>query len=417
MSRSNSIKKVISTDEHREKTQELLYGFVLAMEMLELYSNSSLATSIDDSQVAAAREDGSLEICLVFPGSVGWHCQLRIHGNPNSRVSSLIWFRSSSKGSSRLLSSSIDGSISEWDLFYLKQKLLPPFAEVLLIKTVVVQIKDLVEVSIKLSVHIVREFVLIYVYLQIVLDSIGVSIWQIAIEPFDDSLLPTQHVPQKVVTSQWRVLSLVWSLDAKLIFSGSNDGYVTCIDMLVSVALSAKCSMLWLLFRLALDDRFCLYNAGRLNWVMRCGTLVSADSTGTVQFWDSQYGTLLQVHSCHKGDVNALAAVPSHNRVVSAGSNGQVLPYWICMVRFEIGWGNPPRNSNVLVITTSSNQIYAFDVEAKQLGQWSMHHMFFLPRRFQESPGEVIGLSFPLSSGSTSVIIYSARSALLSLHL
>lgn len=36
----------------------------------------ALATSADDSQVAAAREDGSLEIWLVSPGSVGWHCQL-----------------------------------------------------------------------------------------------------------------------------------------------------------------------------------------------------------------------------------------------------------------------------------------------------------------------------------------------------
>lgn len=63
----------------------------------------------------------------------------------------------------------------------------------------------------------------------------------------------------------------------------------------------------------------------------RCGTLVSADSTGSVQFWDSQHGTLLQAHSLHKGGVNALAAAPSHNRVFSAGSDGQVQdvgPLW-----------------------------------------------------------------------------------------
>lgn len=52
---------------------------------------------------------------------------------------------------------------------------------------------------------------------------------------------------------------------------------------------------------------------------------MSGDSTGSVQFWDSQQGTLLQAHSFHKGDVNALVAAPSHNRVFSAGSDGQVL--------------------------------------------------------------------------------------------
>lgn len=36
----------------------------------------ALTTSADDTQVAVAREDGSLEIWLVSPGSIGWHCQL-----------------------------------------------------------------------------------------------------------------------------------------------------------------------------------------------------------------------------------------------------------------------------------------------------------------------------------------------------
>lgn len=70
--------------------------------------------------------------------------------------------------------------------------------------------------------------------------------------------------------------------------------------------------------------------------------------------------------------------------------------------------GFPPSNSNVLVITTSLNQIYVLDVEAKQLGEWSRQHKNILPRRFQDFPGEVIGLSFP-PSNSTSVMIYSSR--------
>lgn len=38
-----------------------------------------------------------------------------------------------------------------------------------------------------------------------------------------------------------------------------------------------------------------------------------------------------------------------------------------------------------------------------------MRHTFVLPRRYQEFPGEVIGLSFPPSSSSSSVVIYSSR--------
>lgn len=59
---------------------------VSAMEKLQMRRCSSvdwkpsavlaLATSFDGSQVAAVREDGTLEIWLVAPGSVGWHCQL-----------------------------------------------------------------------------------------------------------------------------------------------------------------------------------------------------------------------------------------------------------------------------------------------------------------------------------------------------
>lgn len=36
----------------------------------------------------------------------------------------------------------------------------------------------------------------------------------------------------------------------------------------------------------------------------------------------------MQAHSYHKGDVNALAAAPGHNRVFSAGSDGQVLHFY-----------------------------------------------------------------------------------------
>jgi hypothetical protein len=38
--------------------------------------------------------------------------------------------------------------------------------------------------------------------------------------------------------------------------------------------------------------------------------------------------------------------------------------------------GFPPRKNNLLIITTSSNQVYAFDAEARQFGEWSMQHIY-----------------------------------------
>ncbi|KAI3865140.1 hypothetical protein MKX03_029227 [Papaver bracteatum] len=304
----------------------------------------ALATSIQDgSKVAAAREDGSLEIWVFSPSSVGWHCQLTIHGYPNSRVSSLVWCRSNcnTKPDGRLLSSNIDGSISEWDLFHLKQKIL--------------------------------------------LDSIGTSIWQMAVEPLDESLLPTQNDTQRAVNGHatntgtslsdddttesddddidaielyqmiedprlaigcddgcvriyvvsdsdlltynrtlprvsGRVLSVAWSSDAKSIFSGSSDGFIRCWDAQSNNEV----------YRITVGMGGSRSRSDLCVWCLiylKAGTLVSGDSTGSVQFWDVEQGTLLQAHSCHKGDVNALAPSPSQNEVFSAGSDGQVIQY------------------------------------------------------------------------------------------
>ncbi|KAL8130963.1 hypothetical protein AgCh_007044 [Apium graveolens] len=295
----------------------------------------ALATSPDDSRIAAAREDGAVEIWLVAPGAAAWHCQLTIHGDPNSRVSSLVWCNSSGFESfGRLFSSSIDGSISEWDLFELRQK------------SVV---------------------------------SIGVSIWQMAAAPYkkssyshekkysqhikaindssDDDCSESENDDDSVVTTDGsviedaniamacddgcvriytvsdeliyrkslprvsgRTLSVTWSTDANKIFSGSSDGLIRCWDpetareiYRITVGLGGSGS----------GPELCIWSLLSL----RTGTLVSADSSGSVQFWDSQMGTLLQAHTRHKGDVNALSASPSHNMVFSAGSDGQVILY------------------------------------------------------------------------------------------
>ncbi|CAM8911121.1 unnamed protein product [Rhodiola kirilowii] len=295
----------------------------------------ALATSVDDSQVAAAREDGSLEIWVVSPGSINWHCQLTVHGDSMSRVSSLVWCRSNSQRgrAERLLSSSIDGAVYEWDLFNLKQKA--------------------------------------------VLESVGVSIWQMAVSPItqssngyinghvngdangtrdhnstdsededdtyghreesldedpvvalasDDGCVRMYNVTESdrlvyrksLPRVSGRTLSVTWSPDGGSIYTGSSDGYIRCWD--------AKSSQE--IYRINLGHGSVASGSDICIWsllALRNGSVVSADSSGSIQFWDSSHGTLLQKHSLHQGDASVLAAAPSHDRVFSAGSDGQII--------------------------------------------------------------------------------------------
>ncbi|CAA6667468.1 unnamed protein product [Spirodela intermedia] len=291
------------------------------MEKLWVYRNNSLewkpsavlalATSADGSRVAAAREDGSMEIWLVSPGSVGWHCQLSV-------FVALVPSELTKLGPGRLISSSLDGSLSEWDIFSLQQK--------------------------------------------VIVDYVGAAIWQMAAgpsnylaQPSKTELRSTMNGSANVFSESssessdsdedsyethgesnesenrqlafacddgcvrlyfssdsdtltykrtfprvsGRMLSVTWSLDGKLIFSGSSDGFVRCWD-----ASYAHEVYRITVGSLGTGQEICVWSL----LYLRCGTLVSGDSAGGVQFWDSRLGTFLQAHSHHKGDVNVLAA-------------------------------------------------------------------------------------------------------------
>lgn len=300
----------------------------------------ALTTSADDLQVAAAREDGSLEIWLVSPGSVGWHCQLTIHGDPRSRVSSLAWCPTGPCG--RLFSSSIDGSVSEWDLFNLKQKNVLESIGISIWQMAVAPLSDIPVNSADRSQHRgngylsngnnngdnsesseseddsdpdeVHEKPFVEdPRVAVACDDGCVRIYTV---PDSDELIYSKSLPRV----SGRILSVTWSSDAGRIYSGSSDGFIRCWDAKLSQEIYRITVGLG---GLGSGSELCIWSL----LALRCGTLVSADSTGSVQFWDSQHGTLLQAHSSHKGDVNALAAAPSHNRVFSAGSDGQVILY------------------------------------------------------------------------------------------
>ncbi|MED6133282.1 hypothetical protein PIB30_027043 [Stylosanthes scabra] len=334
---------------------------------------TALATSLDGLRVAAARQDGSLELWLVSPGSIGWHCQLTIHGDPSTRVSSLVWCPGGSNGMpcGRLFSSNIDGSVSKWDLFRLKQttvldsdgvsiwQMAVTFpTKVDLVNTVpngdimgngyASKLKDLDEHESSDSdedydsTDAGNQSVLESPRVAIGYDDGSVRIYAISDE---DEFVYVKSLPRV----KGRVLSVTWSSDAHYIYSGSSDGLIRCWDATSSHEIYRITAGLG---GLGGGNELCIWSLLSL----RSGTLVSGDSSGSVQFWDSKHGTLLQAHSLHKGDVNALAASPSHDRVFSAGSDGQVILYRLS--------SQSPSSDNVNPNVTMKKWIYVHYVRS-----------------------------------------------------
>ncbi|XP_058725108.1 WD repeat-containing protein PCN-like [Vicia villosa] len=305
---------------------------------------TALATSIDGSRVAASREDGSLELWLVSPNTIGWHCQLTIHGDPNRIVSSLVWCPGGEKEfpHGRLFSSNIDGSVSFWDLCHLKQTMVLESNGVSIWQMAVALSKsDDGETN---GVHMENGFSKRFlngfddhedsesdedsdsdspeVLKQSSLEGPRVAV------AFDDGCVriftisdTNEFIYLKSLTRvTGRVLSVAWSDDAKFIFSGSSDGIIRIWN--AKSGLEAH----RIPARLGGDSghELCIWSL----LYLRSGTLVSGDSSGSVQFWDCQLGVPSQEPiTRHKGDVHALAAAPNHNMVFSAGSDGKVVLY------------------------------------------------------------------------------------------
>lgn len=300
---------------------------------------TALATSIDGTRVAASREDGSLELWLVSANTIGWHCQLTIHGDPNRIVSSLIWCPGGGFPHGRLFSSNIDGSVSFWDLQQLKQTMVLESTGVSIWKMAVTLAKsDDVETN---GHHIGNGYLKKFhgsdenenIESDEDSDSPDVLKQSNSVVPrvavaFDDGCVKIYTISdanefiylKSLNRVKGRVLSVTWSTDAKFICSGSSDGIIRIWDAKSGIEAHNMSA------GLGRDSghELCIWSL----LYLRSGILVSGDSSGSVQFWDCREGAPSQQPiTKHKGDVHALAVAPDHNMLFSAGADGQVILY------------------------------------------------------------------------------------------
>lgn len=103
--------------------------------------------------------------------------------------------------------------------------------------------------------------------------------------------------------------------------AGGADGIIKKLDVK-----SGQCVL-----RITLEEQ---QSCSTLVWDLRVlsdSTIVSADSLGKVQLWNSSHGTLVQSHHLHTADVLTLAVSEDESKIYSSGIDQKV----ICLQRVE----------------------------------------------------------------------------------
>ncbi|PRW61122.1 WD40 repeat [Chlorella sorokiniana] len=255
----------------------------------------ALAASGDASLLAAAREDGDIELYETATN----HCFQRIPGHKDSCLTCVALVdEEEGKGglTSRLLTGGLDGALVEWDV---EQRRAGPAA-----------------------------------------DSLGGAVWQLAPEPgacikqeasarvaaaCDDGCArifvaewgaPGLVYSKTLPRVEGRCLAVAWHPSGEVLATAGTDG---CIH-LWNVASGHE------VLRITAGDGTGASKEGCI-WslvVLPDGTVVSGDSAGNVQFWDGRFGTLLAGFSQHQADVLQLAASADGNMVFAAGVDPQL---------------------------------------------------------------------------------------------
>eukprot|EP00892_Ulva_mutabilis_P000419 jgi/Ulvmu1/10378/UM061_0061.1 len=252
----------------------------------------AVAICADQTLVAVARDNGSIELW----NSASWTCVLVLPGKGDAAFTSLCWSFDHVKKQWRLFSCGLDGYVVEWCL-----RRRQPLATS---------------------------------------SSMGGAAWHMAAKPdppqstandepedplmalaTDDGAvrilaaapnMPGLQYRSTAGRADARALSVTWRQDGKVVYAGFSDGCIRALDVesgTETLRITAGA------------------NPGRGRepaciWALAClpdGCLASGCSRGMVQFWETQFGTLLSSVQQHQADVNALAAAPDGSAVFAAG--------------------------------------------------------------------------------------------------
>ncbi|XP_044125682.1 U3 small nucleolar RNA-associated protein 4 homolog [Bufo gargarizans] len=242
-----------------------------------------MAYSEETERLAVARNDGSVEV-YNFPAN--YYQETVIPGDDRRSTQSICW-----APGGRLFSAGLNGEIIEYDL---------------------------TKLCVKYS-----------------LDAFGGPIWGIAASPSgtqlavcgeDGSVKLFNISPEKIVFEKSlnrqkdRILCLAWHPSGSQIVTGS-----------VKVIRVFSVTSGHLLHRLKVDRRpLNVQNRECVVWsvaVLSCGEVVSVDSTGKLQFWELDNGTLIRTYNVTSCDALSLAVNQTEDSLLVGTAEGLILQF------------------------------------------------------------------------------------------
>ena len=246
---------------------------------------TSVSISRSGKYVAVARQNGNIDIWATD----GWLCLKTIFGNGEGGIRFLSWLSTQDVNGierERLISTGLNGSIVEWDLHSLT------------VKTVS--------------------------------DSYGGAVWGAAmnhsdtllaiacedgsIRLFDISQAGQINYLRAIGHHEGAALSVAFSLDDKHLASGGSDCTIRLWDI------EENSNLQRMVVETYGTNRVCVWTMSYVAGNM----LVTGDSLGRTQFWDTKMGILSQSFKKHQADVVTMVSTREGTQVFSSGIDSSV---------------------------------------------------------------------------------------------